>query len=264
MSEMDYAKMIEFHNKKEADATIAVIRVPLKEASRFGIMNTDEDLRIREFEEKPANPKSDMASMGVYVFKWDVVKRYLEADAKDPESANDFGKNVIPAMLKGSQAMYAYPFGGYWKDVGTIESLWEANMELLADASELDLQDPDWRIYSRNPNKPPHYVGNNAHITNSIVTEGCFVHGNVKNSVLFPGVVVEEGAYIEDSILMADSRVRKGAKVTRAIVDEEAVVGENASVGEKDGKIAVLGANVVVVEGSHVEGGRMVGVGQTV
>lgn len=255
---MDYDKMIRFHERMGADATIAVIRVPMEEASRFGIMHTDETLRIDEFEEKPKQPRSNLASMGVYVFTWDVVKRYLIADAKDAASANDFGKNIIPAMLAGGEKLFAYPFDGYWKDVGTIESLWEANMELLGDAPGLDLYDPNWRIYSRNPNQPPHYVGEHAVITNSIITEGCFVYGTVKNSVLFSGVTVEEGALVEDSIVMQDTVIKARARVLRSILDEGVLIGEAASVGALGKEITVLGAHVSVAPSVTLKCGCMV------
>ena len=260
---MDYSQMIRFHEEHEADATIAVIRVPMEEASRFGIMNANDNLKIYEFEEKPKKPKSNMASMGVYVFNWQVVKEYLKADAEDPSSSNDFGKNIIPAMLKGGQAMYAYPFSGYWKDVGTIESLWEANMELLQVSPELDLHDSSWRIYSRNPNKPPHYVGNSASITTSIVTEGCYIYGTVENSILFPGVVVEKGAYIKDSIIMEGTHIATGSKIIQSILDEDVQIGKDCSIGGEEA-IAVLGANVSVGDGHELQAGCMISPGKSI
>ena len=255
---MDYAKMIDFHEKNGADATIAVIKVPMEEASRFGIMNTDEELRIVEFEEKPENPKNNMASMGVYVFTWEVVRKYLEEDDADPNSSNDFGKNIIPAMLAGGEKLFAYPFEGYWKDVGTVDSLWDANMDLLEKDPDLDLSDASWRIYSRNPNMPPQYVSATASIKRSIVTEGCMIYGTVNNSVLFEGVKIEEGATVEDSIIMTGTIVKKGAVIRRAIIDENNVVEEDAQVGEKDGKIAVIGTDCVVKSGSYVYAGQMI------
>ncbi len=255
---MDYAKMIDFHEKNGADATIAVIKVPMEEASRFGIMNTDEDLRIVEFEEKPEHPKNNMASMGVYVFTWEVVRKYLEEDDADPNSSNDFGKNIIPAMLAGGEKLFAYPFEGYWKDVGTVDSLWDANMDLLEKDPDLDLSDASWRIYSRNPNMPPQYVSATASIKRSIVTEGCMIYGTVNNSVLFEGVKIEEGATVEDSIIMTGTIVKKGAVIRRAIIDENNVVEEDAQVGEKDGKIAVIGTDCVVKSGSYVYAGQMI------
>ena len=255
---MDYAKMIDFHEKNGADATIAVIKVPMEEASRFGIMNTDEELRIVEFEEKPENPKNNMASMGVYVFTWEVVRKYLEEDDANPNSSNDFGKNIIPAMLAGGEKLFAYPFEGYWKDVGTVDSLWDANMDLLEKDPDLDLSDASWRIYSRNPNMPPQYVSTTASVKRSIVTEGCMIYGTVNNSVLFEGVKIEEGATVEDSIIMTGTIVKKGAVIRRAIIDENNVVEEDAQVGEKDGKIAVIGTDCVVKSGSYVYAGQMI------
>ena len=255
---MDYAKMIDFHEKNSADATIAVIKVPMEEASRFGIMNTDSDLRINEFEEKPKVPKNNMASMGVYVFTWEVVKKYLEEDANNPNSSNDFGKNIIPAMLNGGEKLFAYPFEGYWKDVGTVDSLWDANMDLLSDSPDLDLSDASWRIYSRNPNMPPQYVAKSADIKRSIITEGCSVYGTVRNSVLFAGVEIEEGAIVEDSIIMAETVIKKGSVVRRAIIDENTVIGQNAVIGEKDGKIAVIGSGCTVLKGACIKSGAMI------
>lgn len=255
---MDYAKMIDFHEKNSADATIAVIKVPMEEASRFGIMNTDSDLRINEFEEKPKVPKNNMASMGVYVFTWEVVKKYLEEDANNPNSSNDFGKNIIPAMLNGGEKLFAYPFEGYWKDVGTVDSLWDANMDLLSDSPDLDLSDASWRIYSRNPNMPPQYVAKSADIKRSIITEGCSVYGTVRNSVLFAGVEIEEGAIVEDSIIMAETVIKKGSVVRRAIIDENTVIGQNAVIGEKDGKIAVIGSGCTVLNGACIKSGAMI------
>ena len=255
---MDYAKMIDFHEKNNADATIAVIKVPMEEASRFGIMNTDPDLKIIEFEEKPEKPKNNMASMGVYVFTWEVLKKYLEEDDKNPNSSNDFGKNIIPSMLDGGERLYAYPFEGYWKDVGTVDSLWDANMDLLADEPDLDLSDTSWRIYSRNPNMPPQYVAAGATVKRSIITEGCTVYGSVHNSVLFAGVEIEEGAVVEDSIIMTEAVIKKGSVVRRAIIDENTVIGENAAIGEKDGKIAVIGSDCIVKDGAVVRAGDMI------
>ena len=260
---MDYQRMIQFHEEHEADATIAVIKVPLEEASRFGIMNTKDDLRIYEFEEKPQKPKSDMASMGVYVFNWDVVKEYLQADAEDPKSDNDFGKNIIPSMLAGGEKLYAYPFEGYWKDVGTVESLWEANMELLQASPELDLHDDSWRIYSRNPNKPPHYVGKSAVISNSIISEGCFVYGSVENSVLFPGVVVQEGAYVKDSIIMEDVYIDRDSRVIKSILDQDARIGKGCMIGGQEA-IAVLGQSVSVLDNKTVEAGKRIAPGENI
>ena len=230
---MDYTKMLEHHEKMGADCTIAVIEVPMEEASRFGIMNTKPDTQIFEFEEKPKEPKSNLASMGVYIFRWDKLRQYLIEDEADPKSSNDFGKNIIPAMLANHEKMYAYAFEGYWKDVGTIDSLWEANMDLLAPSDPLALYDPAWKIYSRNPCQPPHFVAETAHVENSLITEGCRVAGEIDFSVLFAGVTVEEGAVVKDSIIMPGSVVKSGALVQYAIIAENTVIGENAKVGER-------------------------------
>ena len=255
---MDYAAMLRFHEQRDSDCTIAVREVPLKEASRFGIMNTREDGSIYEFEEKPKKPKSTNASMGIYVFKWSVLKAFLEADEADRTSENDFGKNIIPAILNAGHRLYAYRFEGYWKDVGTVDSLWDANMDLLADEPDLDLSDTSWRIYSRNPNMPPQYVAAGATVKRSIITEGCTVYGSVHNSVLFAGVEIEEGAVVEDSIIMTEAVIKKGSVVRRAIIDENTVIGENAAIGEKDGKIAVIGSDCIVKDGAVVRAGDMI------
>ena len=260
---MDYGKMINFHQEKGADATIAVIKVPMDEAHRFGIMNTNEDLSIYEFEEKPPKPKSNMASMGVYVFTWEVVKKYLDVDAGDPDSANDFGKNIIPAMLNNGQKMFAYPFQGYWKDVGTIESLWEANMELLNSNPELELDDDSWKIYSRNPNKPPHYIGDTASVHNSLISEGCFIYGTVENSVLFPGAVIEKGATVKDSIIMEESHVGKDSRIIKSILDQGVKVGQNCMIGSEDA-ISVVGSEVTIGDNKTIEAGSMIEPNETI
>ncbi len=253
---MDYDKMIGYHEANGADATIAVMEVPMEEASRFGIMNTDSDMRIVEFEEKPPVPKNNLASMGIYVFTWKKVKEYLLEDAKDPHSSNDFGKNIIPNMLGNGEKMFAYLFHGYWKDVGTIESLWEANMDLLKEKPELDLHDSAWRIYGRNLIKPPHYVGEDARLENCIVGDGCRVMGEVRNSILFPSVVVEKGAVIEDSIIMQETVVHAGAHVIKAIVDEEVTISENAKIGG-EGKITVIGSELTIPASAEIPEGEM-------
>ena len=230
---MDYGKMLEYHKKMNATATIAVLDVPLEEASRFGIMNTDENNKIYEFEEKPKKPKSTKASMGIYIFNKKQLEEYLIADENDPNSANDFGKNIIPAMLNSGESMYAYSFSGYWKDVGTVESLWEANMDLLGDDPVFNLFDTDWKIYSRSRARSPHYVGSDAKVENSIITEGCQIYGTVKNSVLSPGVTVEEGAEVIDAVIHAGCTVKAGAKVYYSIIAGDVTIGENAVVGEK-------------------------------
>ena len=255
---MDYNAMLNFHIRHGADATIAVREVPWEEASRFGIMNTDGDDNIVEFEEKPKNPKSNKASMGVYIFTWEKLRKYLTADEADKKSSNDFGKNIIPAMLNDKQVMCAYNFDGYWKDVGTIESLWEANMDLLSTPMPIDLHDKKWRIYARNPGMAPHYIAKGASVQDSLITEGCEVYGNVKHSVLFAGVVIEEGACVQDSVIMPGSVVKRGAVVRRAIVSENAVVGAGSFVGEETGNIAVVGQNVTLPAGVTVTAGQQV------
>lgn len=261
---MDYSAMLKAHEAKNADATIAVIPVPIEEASRFGIMNTDADDRILEFEEKPKVPKSNKASMGIYIFTWSVLKRYLMADDKNPESHNDFGKDIIPSMLANGQRMYAYSFSGYWKDVGTISSLWESNMDLLEEPPQFDLFDTEWKIYSRTLCKPGHYVGNDAVVTRSVVAEGCNVMGSVDHSVLFVGVSVGANTVIKDSVIMPGAVIGKNAHINKAIIGENCVVGDNCTIGEieptdgacNDG-IAVLGEGVNVPQSTHIPKGVM-------
>ncbi len=255
---MDYNAMLNFHVRHGADATIAVREVPWAEASRFGIMNTDADDRIVEFEEKPKNPKSNKASMGVYIFTWAKLRQYLIADEENKKSSNDFGKNIIPAMLADHQVMCAYNFEGYWKDVGTIESLWEANMDLLATPMPIDLHDKKWRIYARNPGMAPHYIAKGATVSDSLIAEGSEVYGTVKHSVLFAGVTVEEGANVQNSVVMPGAIIHRGAVVRRAILAENAVVGPGAFVGEEAGDIAVVGQNVTLPAGVQVAAGQQV------
>ena len=231
---MNYAKMLDDHIQHKADATIAVIEVPMKEASRFGIMNTGEDDRIVEFEEKPEHPKSNLASMGIYIFNWDILKQYLIEDEADSESENDFGNNIIPNLLRDERKMYAYHFNGYWKDVGTIDSLWEANMDLLDKNNALDLADSSWKIYTQDTDALPQYIGAQASIERAFITQGCIVDGLVKNSVLFTGAKVAPGAKIIDSVLMPGVEVEEGAVVTRALVADGVKIGKNAVVGSAD------------------------------
>lgn len=231
---MDYNKMVKCHKESGADATIAVIEVPWDEASRFGIMNTDAESTIVEFEEKPANPKSNLASMGIYCFSWEVLRKYLTEDEQNPESQNDFGKNIIPAMLEDGLKLTAYRFDGYWKDVGTIQSLWEANMELLDDNSGCNLEDKSWRIYSKTPVKPPHYVSPDAVLRNCYITEGCEISGEVDHSVIFEGVTIEEGAKVEDSIVMSGAVIGKDAVVYKSIVGNNVTIGSGATIGSMD------------------------------
>ena len=263
---MDYSEMLEDHKKNNADCTIAVLEVPMEEASRFGIMNADEDGKIYEFEEKPAHPKSNLASMGIYIFNWSKLKSYLIEDEKDPDSSKDFGKNVIPKMLANEERMFAYRFDGYWKDVGTIDSLWEANMDLLDPKVPLELYDPNWKIYSRSPVLPRHYISKEAVVQNSMITEGCEIHGTVDFSVLSSGVVVEPGAVVRDSILMSGTVVKSGAVVEYAIVAENVTIGENAVIGKRpedvqnkdEWGIAVIGSDVTVAPGATVAPKQMV------
>lgn len=231
---MNYDKMLEHHKENNADATIAVIEVPMKEASRFGIMNTDENGMIVEFEEKPANPKSNLASMGIYIFTWKVLRKMLLADMKNAESSHDFGKDIIPALLADNKRLCAFKFKGYWKDVGTIDSLWEANMDLLDKNNELDLNDSSWKIYTEDVTTLPHYIGENADIKNAFITQGCIVNGEVKNSVLFTSAKVAEGAKVIDSVLMPGAEVEEGAVVIRSLVANDIKIGKNAVVGSAD------------------------------
>lgn len=227
---MDYNEMLNYHKAHNADATIAVLQVSLEEASRFGIMNVDENKRIYEFEEKPAHPKSTLASMGIYIFNWKTLKEALTEDEANPDSSNDFGKDIIPKLLGENKKLMAYPFKGYWKDVGTIESLWEANMDLLNKDVDFDIYDKNWRIYSQAPNKPGQVIGETAKIKNSLITEGCVIKGEVDNSVLFSGVVVEEGAVVRNSVIMCDTRIGKNSVVDKAIFGRKVVVGDNLEV----------------------------------
>lgn len=231
---MDYSRMVSQHKMANADATIAVIEVPWDEASRFGIMNTDEEGNITEFEEKPDEPKSNLASMGVYCFSWDVLKKYLAEDEADPTSQNDFGKNIIPKMLESGLKLVAHRFDGYWKDVGTIHSLWEANMELLSDSAGIVLDDDSWRIYSKNPIKPPHYIDSKAKLNNCYVTEGCEVYGEIDHSVIFEGVTIEEGAKIEDSIIFPGAVIKKNSIIYKSLISTNTIVGEGCTIGSTD------------------------------
>ncbi len=256
---MDYSKMIELHKAQNADATIAVLNVSLEEASRFGIMNADENGVIYEFEEKPKNPKSTLASMGIYVFNWDKLKKYLTEDEKNPTSSNDFGKDVIPAMLNAGEKMIVYKFDDYWKDVGTVESLWDANLDLLNPKINLNLSDSNWKIYSRSHALPPHYISGKARVENSLITDGCEVLGNLDFSILFENVTVEEGAEVDYSLIMPGAVIKKGAKVRYAIVAENAVIEENAEVGKspEDSEvgnwgITVIGDNITIGKNSVI------------
>lgn len=257
---MDYSKMLAFHKEKKADCTIAMLEVPWEEASRFGLMILNDDDSISEFEEKPENPRSNKASMGVYIFTWEKLRAYLLADEADPASSNDFGKNLIPAMHENGERLFGYPFDGYWKDVGTIDSLWEANLDLLNPKVDLDLSDESWRIYSNNPASPPHYIGENAKVENSIIAGGCVVEGKLDYSILFANVKVEKGANVEYSIVMPGAVIKSGANVRYSIVAENSVISEGATVGDIPENytdrdlwgIAVVGDNVVLPEAAKV------------
>ena len=258
---MDYAKMLKFHKKRNADCTIAVLDVPLEEASRFGIMSVDEDSKIYKFEEKPKNPESTMASMGIYIFTKSKLVDYLTRDAADPESSNDFGKNIIPAMLNAGENMVAYPFEGYWKDVGTISSLWEANMDLLGEKPEFDLDDEKWRIFTRHETLAPQYMGAGAKVSNSIIAEGCEIYGTVENSVLFPGVTVMAGATVRDSVVMGGCVIAEDATVSYSILDTNVKVGAEAKIGGAKGDsegVAVIGDSEVIAAGTTVGAGEMI------
>jgi len=253
---MDYSNMLSFHKENNADCTIAVLDVPKEEASRFGILNTNPDGSIYEFDEKPAVPKSTLASMGIYIFTWEKLRKYLIEDEANPNSSNDFGKNVLPTMLESGERMFAWNFEGYWKDVGTIDSLWEANMDLLDPKVPLDLADPSWKIYSRNPGMPPQYLSATSEVQNSSITEGCVICGKVESSVIFAGVTVEEDAEIIQSILMPGTVVKKGAKVQYAILAENVTVEEGAVVGEAPEEIDDLSRWGVAVVASGITVGK--------
>ena len=249
---MDYAKMIDFHKEKESETTITVIKVPLKEASRFGIMNTREDNSIYEFDEKPKQPKNDLASMGVYLFNWEILKKYLAEDDKNKSSSHDFGKNIIPAMLSAGVKLYAYPFKGYWKDVGTIESLWQANMDLLKIDNELNLFDKDWKIYSVNSLQPPQYVSRESKVVNSMISEGCKIFGTVVNSVLSPGVQIGKGVYVSDTVIMRNAIIRENTIIHRSIIGSRCEINEECSIGKEDW------SNITVVPYDYfMEGGTV-------
>ena len=264
---MDYDKMLDFHKEKGAAATIAVLEVPHDEASRFGIMNTNPDGSIYEFEEKPVKPKSNLASMGIYIFNTSLLKDYLKKDNDNSESSNDFGKNIIPAMLDAGEKMFAYNFDGYWKDVGTLDSLWDANMDLLNPKISLDMHDTSWQIYARDSALPPHYISEDANVQDSMITKGCVVDGDVDFSVLFSGVTIGKDASVHYSIVMPGAKIEDGAVVKYAIIGENAIIGKNAIVGTNpedapvrdDWGIAVVGPEVELSEGNKVNPKQMVG-----
>ena len=262
---MDYSKMIKEHEETGAACTIAVLEVPLEEASRFGIMNTKEDGTIYEFEEKPKNPKSNLASMGIYVFTWKKLKKYLTEDEAKPDSSNDVGKDVIPAMLNAGELLRVYRFNDYWKDVGTVNSLWEANLDLLNPKIDLNLADQNWRIYSRTTGMPPQYISESADVENSLITDGCEVYGRIDYSVLFENVTVEEGADVEYSLVMPGAVIKKGAKVKYSIIAENAVIGEDAAIGEDPAVygsdnwgITVIGDKIKIGKKAIIKPDRMI------
>lgn len=265
---MDYAAMLKAHIAANADCTIACMNVPLSEASRFGILNTNPDGTIYEFEEKPKKPKSTLASMGIYVFTASKLFKYLELDDKNPDSSKDFGKDVLPSMLNNGEKMLSYEFNGYWKDVGTITSLWEANMDLLGSEPKFDVSDAAWKIHSRNPLAPPEFIGKGATVTDSMVALGCEINGTVEHSVLASNVIIEKGAVVKDAVIMAGTVIKAGAKVTYSIIDEDVIVGENAEVGsdkslglglqEKGCGISVIGRGVKISDGKKVEAGVII------
>ena len=266
---MDYTKMLKFHVANNAAATIAVLRVPMEEAHRFGIMNTDETGRIVSFEEKPKEPKSNNASMGIYIFDWKLLRDYMERDDADPESDNDFGKNIIPNMLNAGEKMVAHPFEGYWKDVGTIQSLWEANMDLLGEPPVLQLNDPAWRIYTRNPVMPPHYTDTKAEIKNSLVAEGCVVRGHVTHTVLFCGAKADARSEVNDSVVFPNAEIGEDCFVDKAIIGENAIIGSGARIGvaPKEGEtvdnrltgdIVLIGNDVTIPNGTVIPRGAVV------
>lgn len=262
---MDYSEMINQHTETGADCTIAVLEVTMEEATRFGIMNADENGTIYEFEEKPPVPKSNLASMGIYVFNWDKLKKYLIEDEANPDSSNDFGKNIIPSMLDAGETLKVYRFNDYWKDVGTVDSLWDANLDLLNPKIDLNLSDSNWRIYSRTNSMPPQYVSENAKVENSLVTDGCEIYGNLDYSILFENVVVEEGASVEYSLVMPGAVIKKGAKVRYSIIAENVVVeegadigGDPAVVGTDDWGITVVGDNLKIGKSATISANKMI------
>ncbi len=262
---MDYSIMLEAHIKNKADATISVIDVPAGDAHRYGIMLTDHTGKIIDFEEKPKEPKSTLASMGIYIFTWDILKEYLEKDNENSQSEHDFGKNVIPAMLKDGRSMWAYQYSGYWKDVGTIEAFWESNMDLIKRVPDFNLFDPTWRIYTPNPVKPAHYIGPSGNVKTSIVSEGCRIYGKVRNSIIFPGVFIEENAVIEDSIIMSNCKIGANSSIIKSIIGENVVVKNNVSIGLGEDIPNEIKPNIyysgitVVGEGAYVPENAQIG-----
>ncbi|OIJ11655.1 glucose-1-phosphate adenylyltransferase [Anaerobacillus arseniciselenatis] len=252
---MNYAKMLQYHQEKAADVTISVIEVPWEEASRFGILNTNEDLSIHTFDEKPENPQNNLASMGIYIFNWDLLKTYLSEDAANLRSSHDFGKNVLPKILDDGKRLYAYKFQGYWKDVGTVESLWKANMDLLEDEPQFNLNDMNWRMYSVNPNQPPQYISQKATVNRALINEGCYVDGNVDHSILFFGVHVGEGSSIRDSVIMPNVKIGKNVTINKAIIGENSFIEDGAVIEpepSQESEITLIGENSHISANSNV------------
>lgn len=246
---MDYNELLDYHKENDTDVSIAVMEVPWDEASRFGIINVDKNNKIIEFEEKPENPKNNMASMGIYMFKWEVLRNYLIKDDENPESDNDFGKNVLPMMLAEGNKMFAWVFDGYWKDVGTVRSYWEANMDLLDPNNTLNLYDKDWRIYTKSRNLPPQYIARGSDIKDSLVNEGCYVMGEVKRSILFSDVIIEEGAIVKDSVILSNCVIKKGARIYNSVILEGVNIEENATIGsEGDSHIYMVSDKNIIKE----------------
>ena len=265
---MDYEEMLNYHKSKNADITIGVLEVPWEETHRFGIMNTNQEQKIIEFQEKPENAKNNLASMGIYIFDWQHLRKYLIAEAEENEdSAGDFGHNIIPKMMADQLNFFAYTFEGYWKDVGTVESYWQAHMDLLGKSPELDLQDRNWIIYSVNPNRPPQYLSEDAVVDNSMINKGTQIMGTVKNSVLFYGVKVTQGAVVEDSVILPNTRISSGAKIKNTIVGRNVIIEKNSKVGieiddknaDNELKITVIGDDEVIPEASNIKAGMVVG-----
>lgn len=262
---MNYSKMIEFHEKKRADCTIAAINVPIEQAKRFGIINSDKDGKIYEFQEKPDFPKSNKASMGIYVFSWDKLKKYLKEDELDPKSSKDFGKNILPKMLAKNERLYSYDFDGYWKDIGTIDSLWRSNMDLLDPKVDLNLNDNNWKIYSRLYNFSPSYITDEAKVNNSVISNGCQVYGEIKNSILFPGVYVAEGAKIDHSVIMPETIIKEDASVNYSVISKKVKIGKGAKIGEENSldddrnpQITVIGDDVTIGDKVKIKSGLMI------
>lgn len=262
---MDYSRMLDYHKDKNAEATISVIEVPMNEADRYGIMNTLEDGSIYEFEEKPPNPRSNLASMGIYIFNWKILREYLIRDNENKDSSYDFGKNIIPAMLNDGRRMFAYRFDGYWRDVGTIQAFWESNMDLIKRVPALNLFDQEWKIFTPNPVKPAHYIGPKGVVKTSVIAEGCMIYGTVRNSVLFPGVMAEEGSLIEDSIIMSDTVIGKNSIIKKSIIGEKAKIGNNVEIGSGENVVntfrpSVYNSGITVAgEGAEIPDDIVVG-----